>query len=276
MLTRQIERAQRKVEAHNFDIRKNLLEYDDVANDQRKVIYQQRNELLNTEDISETITAMRQGLVHDNFRLYVPAESVEEQWDIARLEKALAADLQLKLPVAEWLQSEPNLSDDDILRRIIDAADQGLRRQEGAGAGRCPLPERTPCCRIRHPLREHRRRSTICARASTCAVAEESETGIQARGLRTVRGPAAGRAEVTKLLMTVEVRSEEQIEAAEQKHPQVENVQYHHATTTRRWAPYDTPKPQQPIERALLKVGRNDPRLCGSGKKCKHCHGKLS
>ena len=122
-MTRQLESAQRKVEQRNFDIRKQLLEYDDVANDQRKVIYQQRNELLDTEDITETITAMRQGLVHDTFRLYVPAESVEEQWDIAGLETALAAELQLKLPVAEWLKAETSLSDDDILKRLIDAAD---------------------------------------------------------------------------------------------------------------------------------------------------------
>ena len=105
LVTRQLESAQRKVEQRNFDIRKQLLEYDDVANDQRKVIYQQRNELLDSEDITETVTAMRQGLLHDTFRLYVPAESVEEQWDIPGLETALASELSLKLPIGQWLKA---------------------------------------------------------------------------------------------------------------------------------------------------------------------------
>ncbi|MCX7179891.1 MAG: preprotein translocase subunit SecA, partial [Proteobacteria bacterium] len=123
LVTRSLESAQRKVEQRNFDIRKQLLEYDDVANDQRKVIYQQRNELLETDDITETITAMRQGMLHDTYRLYVPAESVEEQWEIPALETALAGDWQLKLPVSEWLKAEQELGDDDLLRRILDAAD---------------------------------------------------------------------------------------------------------------------------------------------------------
>ena len=122
-VTRAIENAQRKVEGRNFDIRKQLLEYDDVANDQRKVIYQQRNELLDSADIAETITAMRQGQIHDTFRLYIPAESVEEQWDVAGLENALAAELHLKLPVGEWIKAEPQLGDDEILKRLLDAGD---------------------------------------------------------------------------------------------------------------------------------------------------------
>ena len=123
MVTRSLESAQRKVEQRNFDIRKQLLEYDDVSNDQRKVIYQQRNELLESESISDTITAMRQGVVHDTFRLYVPMDTVEEQWDVPALEQALAADFQLKLDVAEWIKAEPSLDDDAILKRILEAAE---------------------------------------------------------------------------------------------------------------------------------------------------------
>ncbi|PKO57463.1 MAG: preprotein translocase subunit SecA, partial [Betaproteobacteria bacterium HGW-Betaproteobacteria-19] len=123
MVTRSLESAQRKVEQRNFDIRKQLLEYDDVSNDQRKVIYQQRNELLESESISDTITAMRQGVVHDTFRLYVPLDTVEEQWDVPALEQALAADFQLKLDVAEWIKAEPSLDDDAILKRILEAAE---------------------------------------------------------------------------------------------------------------------------------------------------------
>ena len=122
LVSRSLESAQRKVEARNFDIRKQLLEYDDVANDQRKVIYAQRNELLETEDITETVTAMREGVLHDIFRLHVPADSVEEQWDLPGLEKTLAADLQLQLPIVEWSKNETTLSDSEMLRRIVDAA----------------------------------------------------------------------------------------------------------------------------------------------------------
>ncbi|MBV5337258.1 MAG: hypothetical protein J0653_04650, partial [Deltaproteobacteria bacterium] len=107
----------------NFDIRKQLLEYDDVANDQRKVIYSQRNELLETEDISETITAMRQGVLYDTFRRYVPEDSVEEQWELPGLVKELASELQLQLPVVEWFKNEPTLGDDEIVKRIVEQAD---------------------------------------------------------------------------------------------------------------------------------------------------------
>jgi preprotein translocase subunit SecA len=282
LVTRQLESAQRKVEQRNFDIRKQLLEYDDVANDQRKVIYQQRNELLDSEDITETITAMRQGLVHDTFRVYVPAESVEEQWDIAGLETALAGEMQLKLPVGDWLKAEANLSDDDILKRIVEAADTAYAAKKDlvpadAWAG---FERNVMLQSLDTHWREH------------LAALDHLRQGIHLRGYAQ-KNPKQEykreafelfegllqvvRTEVTKLLMTVEVRSEQQIEEAEQHKPQVENVQYHHADYDEALGTGDeTPKPQQPTERAMPKVGRNDPCPCGSGKKYKHCHGKLS
>ena len=283
LVTRQLESAQRKVEQRNFDIRKQLLEYDDVANDQRKVIYQQRNELLDSEDITETVTAMRQGLVHDTFRLYVPAESVEEQWDITGLETALAGEMQLKLPVGEWLKAEANLSDDDILKRIIAAADGAYADKKAqvpaeAWAG---FERNVMLQSLDAHWREH------------LAALDHLRQGIHLRGYAQ-KNPKQEykreafelfegllqvvRTEVTKLLMTVEVRSEQQIEEAEQHHPQVENVQYHHADYDEALGTGDetSTKPQQPVERATPKVGRNDPCPCGSGKKFKHCHGKLN
>ncbi|MFA7280535.1 MAG: preprotein translocase subunit SecA [Sterolibacterium sp.] len=279
LVTRSLESAQRKVEQRNFDIRKQLLEYDDVANDQRKVIYQQRNELLETEDITETITAMRQGVLHDSFRLYVPAESVEEQWEIPALEMALASDWQLKLPVDEWLKTEPDLGDDDLLRRIIDAADAAYAEKiERVDADAWHGFERNVMLQsLDTHWREH------------LAALDHLRQGIHLRGyaqknpkqeykreafelfeglLQTVR------TEVTKLLLTVEIRTEEQIVEAEAP-PQLENVQYHHAD-------YDEvigvkeEKPAQPMVRHNEKIGRNDACPCGSGKKYKHCHGKLS
>ncbi len=279
LVSRSLESAQRKVEQRNFDIRKQLLEYDDVANDQRKVIYQQRNELLDSGEISETIAAMRQGLIHDTFRLYVPAESVEEQWDIPALETALAAELQLKAPVGEWLKTEPQLTDDEILRRLLDLSDaayaEKIERVEiSAWAG---FERNVMLQSLDTHWREH------------LSALDHLRQGIHLRGYAQ-KNPKqeykreafelfegllqSVRTDVTKLLMTVEVRTEEQIEEAETP-PQLENVQYHHADYDEALGTAEE-KPAQPVERALPKVGRNDACPCGSGKKYKHCHGKLS
>ena len=131
LVTRSLESAQRKVEARNFDIRKQLLEYDDVANDQRKVIYQQRNEILDSDDISDTITAMRESVITNIFRRYVPEESVEEQWEINSLESALKSELLFEVPVNSWLQTPEGkaFSDEDILKKIIDLADQAYNEK---------------------------------------------------------------------------------------------------------------------------------------------------
>ncbi|CAH1745657.1 protein translocation ATPase [Thauera humireducens] len=280
MVTRSLESAQRKVEQRNFDIRKQLLEYDDVANDQRKVIYQQRNELLETEDISETIRAMRQGVLHDLFRRYVPLDSVEEQWEIAGLELALASELALKLPVGEWIKAEPNLDDDTILQRIVDAGEE-------AYAAKTAMVDQSAWHQFERNVmlqsldthwREH------------LAALDHLRQGIHLRGyaqknpkqeykresfelfetlLDTVR------ADVTKILMTVQVRTEAQLEEAEVQ-PALENVQYHHADQDEALAAANPEQAAQQPAQAGPRVGRNDPCPCGSGKKYKHCHGKLN
>ena len=279
LVTRSLESAQRKVEQRNFDIRKQLLEYDDVSNDQRKVIYQQRNELLETDEISETITAMRQGVLHDTFRTYVPADSVEEQWDIPGAEAALTTEYQLPLPIGEWLKTEPNLSDDDIVSRIIEEADRiYAAKVELVGAESFHHFERNMMLQsLDTHWREH------------LAALDHLRQGIHLRGyaqknpkqeykreafelfedlLQTVRN------EVSKLLMTVEIRSQEQIEASE-PHQAVENVQYHHSDYDEALGRQgEAERPAQPLVRHGQKVGRNDPCSCGSGKKYKHCHGK--
>jgi preprotein translocase subunit SecA len=286
MVTRSLESAQRKVEQRNFDIRKQLLEYDDVANDQRKVIYQQRNDLLDSGDVADTIAAMRQGVLHDLFRDYVPAESVEEQWNLGELELALTAEVSLTLPVAQWVKDDPKLTDDEILKRILDASDAAYAEK----IARVDLEawhgfERSIMLQsLDTHWREH------------LAALDHLRQGIHLRGYAQ-KNPKqeykreafelfeallnAVRREVTRILATVEIRSESQIEEAEQKHPQVENVQYHHAdydevlggSTSGEAGEENKP---QPHERALPKVGRNEPCPCGSGKKYKHCHGKLS
>ena len=279
LVSRSLESAQRKVEARNFDIRKQLLEYDDVSNDQRKVIYAQRNELLETDDISETITAMRQGVLHDNFRIYVPAESVEEQWDLSGLEKALASELQVELPVVEWFKNEPNLGDEEMLKRIVQFADDTYAvKLEQVGAENFHQFERNVMLQsLDTHWREH------------LAALDHLRQGIHLRGYAQ-KNPKqeykreafelfeslldSVRLDVTRLLMTVQVRAEDVEETA--PHADVQNVQYHHADFDEVIGQGSSEgSPPQPAL-AEPKVGRNDPCPCGSGKKYKHCHGKLS
>ncbi|WP_310494041.1 preprotein translocase subunit SecA [Dechloromonas sp.] len=279
LVTRSLESAQRKVEARNFDIRKQLLEYDDVSNDQRKVIYQQRNELLETDDISETITAMRQSVIADVFRTYVPAESVEEQWDMEGLEQALATELQINASVAQWFKDEPTLSDEEILARITKEADEAYRAKvELVGATNFQQFERNVMLQsLDSHWREH------------LAALDHLRQGIHLRGYAQ-KNPKQEykreafelfeglldlvRKEVTRIVFTVQIRSPEDVEETA-PHADVQNVQYQHAGFDEALGDADEVQPQQPADTGL-KVGRNDPCPCGSGKKYKHCHGKLS
>ena len=282
LVSRSLESAQRKVEARNFDIRKQLLEYDDVSNDQRKVIYAQRNELLETDDISETITAMRQGVLRDTFRIYVPAESVEEQWDLPALENTLGADLKLHLPIVEWFSNEPNLGDEAMLQRIVTAADESyFAKLDQVGAESFHQFERNVMLQsLDTHWREH------------LAALDHLRQGIHLRGYAQ-KNPKqeykreafelferlldSVRVDVTRLLMTVQIRAEDVDETA--PHPDVQNVQYQHAGFDEALGQPEgadaLPQSQQ-LPAHEPKVGRNDPCPCGSGKKYKHCHGKLS
>ncbi len=284
-VTRAIENAQRKVEARNFDMRKQLLEYDDVSNDQRKVIYQQRNELMESEDISETITAMREDVLSSLISLYVPPQSVEEQWDIAGLEKALAAEYQLQLPLHEWLEKEPDLHEENLLQRISGVAhEQYQNKVDGVGA------------KIMH----HYERAVVLQSLDThwrehLSALDHLRQGIHLRGYAQ-KNPKQEykresfelfstmleeiKAEVTRILMTVQIRNEQQAEAVAETPRPLANVQYHHAAYEEALAEDDRRAggegKHQPFVRQSGKVGRNDPCPCGSGKKYKQCHGKLS
>ena len=280
LVSRSLESAQRKVEGRNFDIRKQLLEYDDVANDQRKVIYAQRNELLETDDISETITAMREGVLVDVFRRHVPADSVEEQWELPALEKELAADLQLLLPIVDWFKSEPTLGDEAILKRIIEHAAVVYQEKVAlVGAESFHQFERNVMLQsLDTHWREH------------LAALDHLRQGIHLRGYAQ-KNPKqeykreafelfqmlldSVRVEVNRLLMTVQVRAEDVEESIPQS--EVQNVQYHHAGYDEALgvSAADDAESVQSVHMAP-KIGRNDVCPCGSGKKYKHCHGKLS
>ena len=281
-VNRAIENAQRKVEARNFDMRKQILEYDDVANDQRKVIYQQRTELLETEDISETISAMRNSVMDDAISLYITPESMEEQWDVAGLEKALAADFRLELPLASWLEADKHLNEAGLRRRVAETAEQLYQgKVDLVGADAMHHYERAIMLQSMDVhWREH------------LAALDHLRQGIHLRGYAQ-KNPKQEykreafelfsmmldliKREVTQVLMTVQVRSQEEVVPVEAA-PQAENIQYHHADYEEALEPSGASgsEEQQPFVRDGRKIGRNDPCPCGSGKKYKQCHGQLS
>jgi preprotein translocase subunit SecA len=290
IVSRSIESAQRKVEARNFDIRKQLLEYDDVANDQRKVIYQQRNELLETTDISELIASLRHGVFTDLVRTYVPEESVEEQWSIKTLEDTLAAEWQIQLPLQQMLAAEPNLNDEELLERVLQAADAVYQAKiDIVGKESFGGFERNVMLQsVDSHWREH------------LAALDHLRQGIHLRGYAQ-KNPKQEykreafelfaqmldmiKNEVVRQVMTVRIQSREEIDAAEvaMQQSHVENVHYQHADFDPDAAPEEllapTAEPASIDQQSIsvgVKVGRNDPCPCGSGKKFKACHGKLA
>jgi len=280
-VTRAIENAQRKVEARNFDMRKQILEYDDVANDQRKVIYQQRAELLESTDISDTISAMREGVLADTMAEHIPHGSMEEQWDAPSLEKALAAEFQLDLPVVQWLEKDKQLDEEGLRMRIAQAAQELYQAKVDQVGGEVMHGyERIVMLQsLDQHWREH------------LAALDHLRQGIHLRGYAQ-KNPKqeykreafelfatmldAIKRDVTLTLMNVQIRSEADVAAAEAPHVP-ENVQYHHADYEEALASTDKQTDEhKPFVRGTEKVGRNDPCPCGSGKKYKQCHGRLN
>ena len=289
IVTRSIESAQRKVEARNFDIRKQLLEYDDVSNDQRKVIYQQRNDILDAEDLSGQITLLREGCFTDLTRQFVPAESVEEQWDVSGLEKVLNDDWQIALPLHRDIQAASAITDEEVLEKVIVAANATFAAKvEQIGAGNFTQFERIVLLQsIDTHWREH------------LSALDYLRQGIHLRGYAQKQPKQEYKREafelfgqlldsvkndVTKVLMTVKVQSSDQLEqAAEELEQRAENI-----TNVTYTAPTETGEVETTVDAATLpvsgagrigrgpRVGRNDACPCGSGKKYKHCHGQLA
>ncbi len=299
LVSRAIESAQRKVEARNFDIRKQLLDYDDVANEQRKVIYAHRNELLDTPDVSEVITNLRQGALEEVFRRHVPEGTVEEQWDINGLEKELQNDWQLPVPVSQWLKENEDLGDEAILARIIEEADKRYHAKiERVGAEAFGNFERSIMLQsIDQHWREH------------LSALEHLRQGIHLRGYAQ-KNPKQEykreafelfenllgiiRTEVSRVLMNVQIQSAAEAEqVADQLEDRAEQTaggaRMMHADSSELGGMDEDPEAvalrlqevasANPAQRPIVNghhVGRNDPCPCGSGKKYKHCHGKLA
>jgi preprotein translocase subunit SecA len=299
MVSRSIESAQRKVEARNFDIRKQLLEYDDVANDQRKIVYSDRNSLLESEGISDRVTELRHAVFTGLFRQYVPEESVEEQWDVAGLQKLLETEWQIEAPLTQMLADQPDLTDEDLLGKVIEAADAHYRTKvELVGEEAFAGFERSILLQtIDQHWREHlsaldylRQGIHLRGYAQKNPKQEYKREAFELFGLMQQRI----RDDVTRILMTVRVQSAEQVEQAEEAvQPHYSNVNYTHADFDEAAAAAEGSDPesvaialqhapeaeaagQQPVRRFGNKVGRNDPCPCGSGKKYKQCHGRLA
>jgi len=283
MLNRAIENAQRKVEAHNFDVRKHLLEYDDVANDQRRVVYGQRNDLMEDEDIHDVILEFRHNVFGSIVDQYMPEGSIDEQWDVAGLEKALEGEFGIKAPIHNWLKKDENLTEADVNDHISEAVKAHFEAKEAeTGSDVMRHFEKALMLNVldqqwkdhlgnmdylrqgihlrgyaqKQPMQEYKRESF------------EMFTAL----LENIQH------EVVRILARVQVRAEEDVEAVEDQRRQDAPMEYHHdqASAVPAGQGQGAPPPDEPFVRDGRKVGRNEACPCGSGKKYKHCHGKLT
>jgi len=282
-VSRAIENAQRKVEGHNFDMRKQLLEYDDVANDQRKVVYQQRNELLSSEDISDTIKAIREDVLGGLVSLYVPPQSIEEQWDIPGLEDALEGEFGLKLDIQSWLKDDESLHEESLREKVLEQMETAYRvREESVGSEVMRQIEKAVMLQVLDgQWRDH------------LAMMDQLRQGIHLRGYAQKDPKQEYKRESFQLfaemldrikqesmtiLSRLQVRSEADVDALEQQRRQQQHadaMQFQHEEVS---AMSDEEEAERatPYVREGRKVGRNEPCPCGSGKKYKHCHGRLA
>jgi len=291
MITRQIEKVQRKVEQHNFDIRKNLLEFDDVANDQRKVIYAQRDELMESTDVSDTIKDIRDDVVAAVARRFVPAESIDEQWDLAGLDRELENEFGLKFDVKGWVEHQASDVDDHAIVAYVrdETANYFINKEAEVG------PE------VMRQLEKHIMLSVVDnAWKEHLASMDYLRQGIYLRGYAQKQPKQEFKREsfelfstmldrikleVIQMLARVRVRSEEEVAAMEAEQlriAQAKQMQFQHADAgamgQQEPEAAALPRMASPMASADAgpKVGRNDPCPCGSGKKYKHCHGQLS
>jgi preprotein translocase subunit SecA len=301
-VTRAIENAQRKVEGRNFDIRKQLLEFDDVANDQRKAVYEQRNMLMDAEDVAEIVAAMRGDVAGGLFGQFVPPQSFEEQWNIAGLTAALEQDLGIKLDIAGWLRTDKQLHDETLRARVVAAVEAAYAQKEAqAGATVLRHFEKAVMLQVLDAhWKEH------------LAAMDYLRQGIHLRGYAQKNPKQEYKREafemfsqfleivkrdVVGILCRVRVRAEEDVEAVERQRRRHTDVTYEHAAAPEPTAESEEgggaaqadspapaarlraaapPAPKVPFVRAARKVGRNEPCPCGSGRKYKQCHGRLA
>jgi len=283
-INRAIENAQRKVEGHNFDIRKQLLEYDDVANDQRKVVYEQRNDLMNLSDVSDMIKTIREDIIHDMVNLYIPPGSMEEQWNVEGLASDLQNTFDLDFPIARWLEEDDELYEETLRQKIIDKMEQVYAdKEQKVGSEVVRHFEKAAMLNVLdHHWKEH------------LQMMDHLRQGIHLRGYAQ-KNPKQEykreafamfqdmlekvKKETTKIITLVKVQDEQDVQAIEDERRQSSKMQFQHAASDvfadEPEAPAESQEKDKPFVRDGRKVGRNEPCPCGSGKKYKHCHGKL-
>ena len=281
-VSKAIENAQRKVEGHNFDIRKQLLQYDDVANDQRRVIYDQRNEIMEASDIADTIVSIREDVVNQLIDVYIPAQSIEEQWDIAGLQAALEDEFSCKLNIQELLDTDDSLHEDSLRELILKTiSDDYAKKEILAGAEVLRHFEKSVMLQTLDSLwRDH------------LGAMEHLRQGIHLRGYAQKDPKQEYRREafelftslldtlkkdVVQLVTKVQVRAEEDVQAVDEQRRIHQTMEYKHddANALGEEKNDEQADKAQPFKRSDKKIGRNDPCPCGSGKKFKQCHGKL-
>ncbi len=291
MLSRQIERAQRKVEAHNFDIRKNLLEYDDVANDQRKVVYHQRSELMDADEIEDSVAAIREEVVSIVVETHIPPGSLDEQWDTEGLTNALEADFAINVDVGKLLRDDTTLNDDGVREYCVKAADDTYAAKvESVGSELMRNVEKQMMLRqLDHHWKEHlaamdhlRQGIGLRSYAQKNPKQEYKREAFDMFGVMLEQV----KHDTISLLARVRIQSEQELTAMAEQRRRAEAMQFRHAQASALGKDAQGPgpsgqgdaatDPMGTFVRSGRKVGRNEPCPCGSGKKYKQCHGKLA
>jgi preprotein translocase subunit SecA len=292
LLSRQIERAQRKVESHNFDIRKNLLEYDDVANDQRKVVYHQRAELMDADDMKDSVAAIREEVIGDVVALHIPPGSLEEQWDTEGLTNALEADFGLNVDISKAVHENKTLNDDGIRELCIKAADDAYAaKEESVGPELMRNVEKQIMLRqLDNHWKEHlagmdhlRQGIGLRSYAQKNPKQEYKREAFEMFGamLEQVKH------DTISMLARIRIQSEQELAEMAEQRRKAQALQYKHAQASalsqqpgegggQGGQPAPSPEAVETFVRNTRKVGRNEPCPCGSGKKFKQCHGRLS
>lgn len=291
-VTRAIENAQRKVEGHNFDIRKQLLEYDDVANDQRKVIYSQRNEMMSSDDLSDIVRNIREDVVNDIVSEYIPHGSLDEQWDLDGLQEAINTEFGQDMPVKKWMDEDADLNEQGLRQKILGTLlEDYTAKEQIVGAEGMRQYEKYILLQVLDKLwKEHLAamdylRQSIGLRG----YAQKNPKQEYKRESFNMFTELLDRIkhEAVTILSKVQIRAREEVDDLEQQgHQQPQNVSYQHKQADAMHESAETGRsnadesaaaaPQQPYVRGERKLGRNEPCWCGSGKKFKHCHGKLA
>ena len=282
MLNRAIENAQRKVEAHNFDVRKHLLDYDDVANDQRRVVYQQRNELMEAKEIGDTVQEMRHDVFNDVIDRYIAPGSIDEQWEVPALELALEGEFGIHLPIGQWLSEDEHIHEEVLRSRIVDAVDEHfLTKEELTGPDVMRHFEKALMLNVLdQQWKDHLANMDYLRQGiGLRGYAQKQPMQEYKRESFEMFTELLGniKHEVIRILARVQVKAEEDVEAVEAGRRKEAPMQFRHDEAGMPPPPDPTPPAgSEPYIREGRKVGRNEPCPCGSGNKYKHCHGKLN